>query len=1239
MNIPGNGGPSSLLMEIFHQQENANDPNFKPRSRSKTRSTLSLEMAPRRRANSILTPMAIQQPEEFTVQFKSIEDAESSTTFLGPDGFFYNHFYQKIVFGPQLTPDPPCFPSNSPSSPSQEQLSAKVGEELDSVRLLCGLDRFTLKKMPLPSSFSSFNEYENALIDWKCKVFGKMNQLKLPLPTSRHFFRPRVTQEKEIEMNLVSNGEGSGLIGGKEPNKRDISDAEEMLERLRPDQLTSDQLAQLLHGRKTNPLKTDAEFAKLKMKEDPWDSKLLPQEPNPNNYPTFEDYEIAMKNWTRICESFSRSIPMKASQLKDVIPISMPKEDLQVEVVSETRRDISRESEVKDSLNPRMIHIPFFERIPQLEERKREYSGSRAKLRLKLNEKEKAIELIGRIMEDFNRKPSIAAQLIQIPKEREANKLPQLSKELGIGNELSNIKPKPPLLPIIHGIFKPEVLSGNPLMCSTSTYSSSLFGSNSSPSGSPSNSTSSSPSKKNVSNNNQKQRKALRRTDLTGPVLMGCMDCPSIINGKAVSMYLPDFDLEYSLFDLQDNLLKDQLKDRLFRLNYSQWKDKFNYFFHPKTSSASLKDSLDKFKEIFEESFNSNSKEAKLAKFTEDQMQRLVTLHMFLDQFEGALSMDFPQASSTYLEYIIKSMDKSLFKSLLKSLENHESMEINSKISTICYKIIRINLNGKELVDSIIEDARLLSLLAKALSFFSSERIDIYPLQLESLQLFNMKFKEDYSMIIDSIFCNYYMNVICNILSRAFNNVPLFLLDNKKVCTNKIITNLREKKNFTSIIWKGIVHSSKQLSGYSLFLLLQIGSNRAKSLQDLLRSDETKLFDEFHSLFDESSSLRFSHVKFNIERIFAMFQGDLWRDWLFSKHTHDSLLHDLKHDKRENGLWNPSHLSQLTLQIFVETLNKPATSKENLMFLLDGSFFSEAINHLVRTCAHFDDRSSIFCELIESIASCYPKFVAQKGTKDSKFKKISANDVLKMVSIISDSQRDDGNAIKLYAQRTKILLALKQLVKNSEIFESLKKASEFWTSLYSFCKDPVDITFNRAAWSLFYNSVHRYKGVLNHLKKTGVLNSFLGLLAPNQKPVVIMHSTHYLQKLFNMAVIDGRRVEANKPALREASKTLEKDYKIMNEFYSENFVKIHMIYKQVNVRGRLFIEIANLYHTFATIKQCDSLRKSIYKNPEYKNGIMAMENLFGSEADHNLAKIRSPITKSPSMFDKMLGNK
>jgi len=173
--------------------------------------------------------------------------------------------------------------------------------------------------------------------------------------------------------------------------------------------------------------------------------------------------------------------------------------------------------------------------------------------------------------------------------------------------------------------------------------------------------------------------------------------------------------------------------------------------------------------------------------------------------------------------------------------------------------------------------------------------------------------------------------------------------------------------------------------------------------------------------------------------------------------------------------------------------------------------------------------------------------------------------------------------------------------------------------------------FNRTAWKLFYQLIHYHKEALEQFEKSKVLAQFLDILGPNSGPTIMLNSLHYAYKLFSLVDREADRARLGKSMSRGGdTKSLEKDLKTLSKIFvhSHLFIKVHMIYKRLmgHTQGAAFIQLAQLYHVIGKNPLFKKLHKDIQRNPEYKDGLNKLCNMFES----NLSLTPNPTTPTSS---------
>ena len=146
---------------------------------------------------------------------------------------------------------------------------------------------------PEASNFETYSEYNQSLSEWYSKMQTCLGKVKLPNITGRRYYRPRLDLFEDQSYSEYDKSESGSIKDSPTPMK--------ILE------------------------SSDIDFNEMEISSwpenivDPWDTSLLPSEPEPEMYTTFEAYEQAMKRWAVLCTKQMRVIPPHPSQLSQLI--------------------------------------------------------------------------------------------------------------------------------------------------------------------------------------------------------------------------------------------------------------------------------------------------------------------------------------------------------------------------------------------------------------------------------------------------------------------------------------------------------------------------------------------------------------------------------------------------------------------------------------------------------------------------------------------------------------------------------------------------------------------------------------------------------------------------------------------------------------------------------------------------------------------------------------------------------
>ncbi|KAJ6229135.1 hypothetical protein M0813_08052 [Anaeramoeba flamelloides] len=177
-------------------------------------------------------------------------------------------------------------------------------------------------KFPRIKDFETFTQFEQAAIQWTKNMKELQKGIETPTPIGTHYFRPHfiATQEEEQDFEHLS----LSAYGEKKSSRS-----------------SSGTLDQLVSPRDRNSI---GEISKINFKEidydisskiedellpdfledtisilgenEIWSNSLIPMEPDPYNYDSFDDYENALNEWSKIVMKSLSHIPPHASDFK-----------------------------------------------------------------------------------------------------------------------------------------------------------------------------------------------------------------------------------------------------------------------------------------------------------------------------------------------------------------------------------------------------------------------------------------------------------------------------------------------------------------------------------------------------------------------------------------------------------------------------------------------------------------------------------------------------------------------------------------------------------------------------------------------------------------------------------------------------------------------------------------------------------------------------------------------------------
>ncbi|KAF2070855.1 hypothetical protein CYY_007826 [Polysphondylium violaceum] len=1213
-----------------------------------------------------------KKPEDFLTK---VRDRESTgqPVYLGNDGTFYDINYVP-VFKHKLpdknsnsnsaTTSPRIESTDSNNDSSNNNIDNNDSQLVDDIEDLQERLFHLYNSIPQIDEFENFFDYEQAFLGWKFAVDtifkDSVNfEIRLPLITGRSYYRPKVSDFQKLRENSTFDYRPSVSSFSIENDSDEKSDP-----------LNSEV--------DDDPIRDSAEYdlnliKDLENASEPWDSLLVPQEPQPADYDTFEDYDDALVRWAAICSTLS-FFPPHASQLRDLIPIqSISESQLNQESPETTNKYNQNEKESPNNLGRLQLSCIIKSGIKEMNFLHANNTLPTCNLilekeRLEAEKKKEAEEqkLKQQQLQQNSRQtysPKLQMQpSIKISDETKSNVQSfvntMLQKRL---TNMSNHKSyTSPHIATIHGTFPLPLLttSQKPTMCFKNDH--------------------------------------LRRLDLGLKQIQDHFDCPSRIGGVSVDFEVPNHDVSFEF----DRLFSDPAYQGIVmnQLRSLRTEDRYNYlysWYHPLVPPEEHQ----KHKEEIDFIIMSQHRITK-DKIGIQNISDILYGDMYLDKFSDLLDSSFSEdfdGGKSYATVITKCVTPENIHELLSLLENSKSPLFQAKMSFLIMNFFSGN-KGSSILEKLIQDkdVKNLSTLTNSFDFLSEAPVELFPWSEETNQLVKQVLGDSIETLWKLIFIYYYLNVIGRVLEI---HVHLYfsksVINQSKVSITHSIASLLQQNtpNILDKIFTGISHRSSTVSSFCLFILLQLMHNQeGLAVHNCLKAENSNLFGRIKRLCDS----KLKHVQFSSRRLFSVLGKAPWVDFAYKEYNKDLEACAGVNDFIGSDEKRPSQLFlELLLEFFTTSLDRtweaataslpitntvstpttpplspvgsppismvsPGTSqpmitigiKNKFSFVLDGVFFHYLLAYFFKNSKVANYQMYVITSLLAKLSKTHWRLGNINVTHNVKTSQkkwgqqnlyLSPLDIRNMSSKINDPVSDGRYS---YLIKTNMLCTLRHLFKCYPAYEIIKKEDDFYSRLLSYCKDGTSSDFNKEAWRLLYQLMRYHTGTLEILSKD-ILSNFLELVGTSSHITVITSGLHYITKMFNIFEIESKSMKRNKADL----KIIEKEMKTLNALFISKslFIKIHMIYKKFTTRsakedpvyGLAFIELAKFYNTMYS-PHCSKLFKATIKKPEYKDGLTKIFNMFShpasdGEQSSSEGQGGGNIGKSSSRMDNSTG--
>ena len=1069
---------------------------------------------------------------------------------------------------------------------------------------------------PDPESFTSFDDYEEALLNWTKQVESKLGYLQLPRVMGRHYFRPAERSENSAAAENAIDQRASTHLHGS----RHIS------ENLTAIALKGGFDDDSLDGPNTIGHET-------------WEAQLVPLEPKPEFYETFKEYEMAMIRWAIVTLGLP-FLPPHVAQYQTLLGLKLVNEPtFQISGVqvssqdNEEKEDLETNINDDDRLDDDKVSIRY--------EVKNEWEN------LKPNVKQEITNGIQQVvntkMENKKKYRSYHKPVLPIihgtlKSERKAVQLKLVAGE--------RTKPENVRSWIVYQRQK-KSLSCVPAQL-TLTYSS-------------------------ANASDIDHQIPLRRKDLTPLDIRASQDC------EEVERDVVNFDSpEYDLGEIDFNLLANNPNYMMFlqivlaRKDNEKRFDHLNSWYFPKEEPFYLSEMFSGLCSVLDKV--EHPSQMKVSHF-----EGIFQSSVYLDDFQKFLNTDLKLRMSmmkngveipveTYGKLMFCSTTKQHFSAILKFFHNSNSPLTHVKVAHYVKEFFKQE-NSKDIISEYLQDDDYTTLqyIARAVTLFDEVPVQLYEYSESTRNaVINIvlsdqgKKKEDSTLrMVDKFLVNllmlYYTNCITVSLveeDKAYPHVYPFLVTKLEKYIDEVNKYLKCSKSFLkSHIWKILGSRTKSVTALGKFVLSFLFFLSWKDdIKNALKSEDTELLNNIRKL----ASSTFSHVQNATARLFPLlkeYEDLLTKDYRDGNRVlRDLDLAETKSARQAVVDSRPPLVASMVLEFLNESLTvrkEEFGSQQDAYYhmivgLIESRVFTLVLDEVLATVTQKRVHQgtvmgSLFIAKFAKFLVCN-QLVPQDKTSDNnptKWGALKTAFSLKRKEVVevkqalySGSKVEINSAIllsmwdfigkpdrlrKTYRPRCAMLIAFRHLIKVPEIFNMMPRDAftNFYTKLLELCKDDVDMEFNRNAWRLFYQLIKFHgedvmKDIVNHN-----MSSFLNLITV-QKSIIATNALHYFNKIFNLPIertISNKLSSFATPDLR-----CEKGYNVPQKTNAQYIKTVDMLINFIinknmveaifsnaynlwskDFKGWPFQSLATLFFTINTHSACTKLQQAFQK--------------------------------------------
>ncbi|KAJ5069567.1 sca1 complex scaffold protein scaa [Anaeramoeba ignava] len=1065
-------------------------------------------------------------------------------------------------------------------------------------------------KFPDDLNFKDFSDFETALINWKKDMLTYIGFAKIPKIIGRAYERPQVDLKKVLDQT----SEQQRKIEKKMKTQSVSIKHFPSLLSPKPKVQFRETISEIID------FHLPTNFTKIS-----WDQELIPEEPDPENYKTFEEFEIAFQKWSQIIMNTTSLIPPHAINFVDMFGLITNKEkqrrEFQTKEKEKKRRLKEKLSENNETITHPNLYLNWILKVNQFvvlnslniqDFEKKIFSKSNF-VELKENDDQNKFEI-----NNFHRQESEKIVLLKktqsmmriIPTKEEFEENQKTEKE---EKEIEDFEPKQNLLngntiDQINQFIDSVISLQNRNLTKYQQFHSAILGichgffSKSS---------------KDQQNKFDNFNQYLRRKDISMKLINESVDSPDNIVGKEVTFAIPKYELStpFTIKELQTN--QKSLRNEVINLDKEHNENNLMAWNHP----VSLPTELAKFQELI----------LKLESFDLDIFLKFFTQFIYLDRFEQLLwEKKMYLNNKSVMEYIAQCFTSENFKELLKLLNYSPSILFQSKVS-LFIKIFFLFPKSIEIFKTYLDSYQMEEIyhITFAFNFLAKNSFQLFPC-VHVFQNFDLvKSNIKYSILERDIFFHYYLKILYQLIQSqrrySFDSISRILKEKVNYLDASIQTGIDMNKDYFDHVFKFICSNSIHNSAYYLFILMQLLEIESQTFLGQLQSESIGLFQKLTN----PQNSKFTTVKLAYHQIWKkLLTLPNWKFFLLSQYSKRTqlLISELKSIIENNNKNNSSLIVELIkcyLKNILESSDQKNETEINISIPLK-------IFELLKESISVKRKKNGITEIAEILSLFIKLFMKQKlihfesivNKKSKKENKwiVTTQFLQEMINLTTEKYEKDEIKTFLFAS-IRFILRTNQSSNPNLIFPNQEN---FYSSIISSIQENKKVTIAQQMWGVFTDCVIYQPGSISFFIQNDLFKSLFETLSPLNY-INSIYAMKTMVKIMNLVSKESERISQNKFPRRSQKNSLQsfqKDQKIFYRFMEKNLLilKIHLIYTECflkNKEGQLFTNLGHVYEGFFKSKKMVKLMKNGPNKHMFEEEILLMSRVLGYD---NLGK-------------------